>query len=101
MGDSSENSGEISEITYGTPGYWAFKRRQLQDMASKRKRRLQAQSSNVGDKGGLDTILQQLQARLRYLTMQKKQLGGSSRHKRYRVKISRQMQTIQKRINQL
>merc|ERR1719483_229201 len=98
--DSSET--EFSEISYGTPGYWAFKRRQLQDMASKRKRRLQAQARNRETSAeGLDTLVEQLQTRLRYLTMQKKQLGGSSHHKRFRIKIAKQMQTIQKRISQL
>jgi hypothetical protein len=58
--DSSEN--EFSEISYGTPGYWAFKRRQLQDMASKRKRRLQAQAKNrEGSGASMGTLLQQLQ----------------------------------------
>merc|ERR1719150_287213 len=57
--DSSEN--EFSEISYGTPGYWAFKRRQLQDMASKRKRRLQDQAKHRGCVEGLDALLEQLQ----------------------------------------
>eukprot|EP00492_Amphilonche_elongata_P003770 TRINITY_DN4139_c0_g1_i1.p1 TRINITY_DN4139_c0_g1~~TRINITY_DN4139_c0_g1_i1.p1 ORF type:complete len:149 (-),score=23.49 TRINITY_DN4139_c0_g1_i1:428-874(-) len=73
--DSSEN--DFSEISYGTPGYWAFKRRQLQEMASKRKRRLQAQAKNH-DGVGLDMIEEQLQTRLRYLTIQKKQFGGAA-----------------------
>ena len=37
--DCSSDLANVQEISYGTPGYWAFKRRQLQEMALKRKQR--------------------------------------------------------------